>query len=171
MGRTMKHSSKPSTFSTTIHIRRATLADASAITRFNAAMGKETEDLKLDESRLRAGVEAILRDRTKGFYLLAEVKGKVVGQMMITREWSDWRNGNFWWIQSVYVLPAYRKRGIYRALHEHVAKVAKRRKDICGIRLYVHRRNVRAHKVYKRLGMKKARYVIFEEDFVLNRYS
>lgn len=156
---------------TTVYIRRATLADTSAVTRFNAAMGKETEGVKLNESRLRAGVEAILRDRTKGFYLLAEVGGKVVGQMMITREWSDWRNGNFWWIQSVYILPAYRKKGVYRGLHEYVVDLARRRKDICGIRLYVDRHNFRAHKVYKKLGMKQARYLMLEEDFVLNRHS
>ncbi len=134
-------------------------------------MGKETEGVTLDAIRLRAGVRAILQDRTKGFYLVAEVHGKVVGQMMITREWSDWRNGYFWWIQSVYVLPAYRKKGVYRSLHEYAVNLARTRKDICGIRLYVDRKNKAAQKVYRKLGMKKARYEMFEEDFVLRRHS
>jgi len=152
-------------------IRRARLADARIITQFNAAMGKETEGVTLDAGRLRAGVRAILRAPSKGFYLVGEVSGKIVGQMMVTREWSDWRNGYFWWIQSVYVLPTYRKKGVYRSLHEYVVKLARRRKDICGIRLYVDRRNTGAQKVYRKLGMKKARYDMFEEDFVLMRHS
>jgi GNAT superfamily N-acetyltransferase len=132
-------------------------------------MGKETEGIKLDRKRLQAGVRSILRDRHKGFYLLAEVGGRVVGQMMITREWSDWRNSHFWWIQSVYVLPAYRRRGVYRALHQYVISVGKRRKDVCGIRLYVDRQNKRAQMVYRRLGMRRSTYDMFEEDFVLRR--
>jgi ribosomal protein S18 acetylase RimI-like enzyme len=156
-------------FSNQISIRRARLADAGIITRFNAAMGKETEGIKLDRKRLQAGVRSILRDRHKGFYLLAEVGGRVVGQMMITREWSDWRNSHFWWIQSVYVLPAYRRRGVYRALHQYVISASKRRKDVCGIRLYVDRQNKRAQMVYRKLGMRRSTYDMFEEDFVLRR--
>jgi GNAT superfamily N-acetyltransferase len=156
-------------FSDRILIRRARLTDAGIITRFNAAMGKETEGVKLPKKRLHAGVRSILRDRHKGFYLLAEVGGRVVGQMMITREWSDWRNSHFWWIQSVYVLPSYRRRGVYRALHQYVIGVSKRRKDVCGIRLYVDRHNRRAQMVYKKLGMKRSTYDMFEEDFVLRR--
>jgi GNAT superfamily N-acetyltransferase len=152
-----------------IMIRRARSVDAGIITRFNAAMGKETEGIKLNRKRLHAGVRSILRDRHKGFYLLAEVGGRVVGQMMITREWSDWRNSHFWWIQSVYVLPMYRRRGVYRALHQYVISVSKRRKDVCGIRLYVDRHNGRAQMVYKKLGMKRSTYDMFEEDFVLRR--
>ena len=153
-----------------IPIRRARPSDAATVARFNAAMGKETEGIVLDKRRLDNGVKAILRDPAKGFYLVAEFKGKVVGQMMITCEWSDWRNGFFWWIQSVYVLPSYRGRGVYRALHEHAVRLAKTRKDICGIRLYVDRYNRRAQKVYKKLRMKKSNYVMFEEDFVLQRH-
>ena len=171
MRRTVKHSTDPSSFLTSIRIRRAKISDAPTVARFNAAMGKETEGVILDQKRLRAGVRAILRDPSKGFYLVAELGGKVVGQMMITREWSDWRNGFFWWIQSVYVQPSHRGRGVYRALHEHVLKLGRRRKDICGIRLYVDRHNLRAQRVYKKLGMKKSNYEMFEEDFVLLRYS
>jgi GNAT superfamily N-acetyltransferase len=132
-------------------------------------MGRETEGILLDKSRLQKGVEGILRDPMKGFYLVAESKGEIVGQMMITREWSDWRNGYFWWIQSVYVLPSSRKKGVYRALHERIVTAGKRRKDICGIRLYVDRHNSRAQRVYKKLGMKNSNYEMFEEDFVLRR--
>ena len=153
-----------------IPIRRARPSDAATVARFNAAMGKETEGIVLDKRRLESGVRAILRDPTKGFYLVAKFRGKVVGQLMVTREWSDWRNGNFWWMQSVYVLPSYRRRGVYRALHEHAVRLAKKRKDICGIRLYVDHHNRRAQKVYKKLGMKKSDYVMFEEDFVLQRH-
>ncbi len=152
-----------------VHIRRAKLPDATIVTRFNAAMGRETEGVILEERRLRSGVKAILGDPTKGFYLVAEVSGKVVGQMMVTQEWSDWRNGFFWWIQSVYVHRLYRGLGVYGALHKHVVKLGKKRKDICGIRLYVDRHNRRAKKVYKKFGMKKSNYEMFEEDFVLDR--
>jgi GNAT superfamily N-acetyltransferase len=152
-----------------IIIRRAKSVDAATITRFNAAMGRETEGILLDKSRLQKGVKAILHDPAKGFYLVAETRGKIVGQIMITREWSDWRNGYFWWVQSVYVLPSFRRRGIYRALHEHVVDAGKKRRDICGIRLYVDRYNLCAQKVYKKLGMKKSDYQMFEEDFVLHR--
>ena len=167
----MKTVSKPFSSSVSIQIRRARLADASAIARFNAAMGKETEGIILDQKRLLTGVQAILRDPTKGFYLVVEVHGKIVGQMMITREWSDWRNGFFWWIQSVYVLPSHRKRGVYRALHEYVIALGRKRKDICGLRLYVDRHNRRAKKVYEKLGMRESRYEMFEEDFILRRHS
>jgi len=150
-----------------ILIRRAKPSDVAIIARFNAAMGTETEGILLDRKRLNRGVRAILNDPRRGFYLLAELYGKVVGQMMITREWSDWRNGYFWWIQSVYVQPAYRKRGVYRALHESVVALGRRRKNVCGIRLYVDRHNTMAQKVYKKLGMKRSNYDMFEEDFVL----
>jgi GNAT superfamily N-acetyltransferase len=132
-------------------------------------MGTETEGILLDRRRLHRGVKAILSDPTKGFYLLAEVDRKIVGQTMITREWSDWRNGNFWWIQSVYVQPAYRRRGVYRALHESVVALGRRRKDVCGVRLYVDRHNTTAQKVYKKLGMKRSNYDMFGEDFVLRK--
>jgi GNAT superfamily N-acetyltransferase len=150
-----------------IQIRRAHLKDAGTIAKFNAAMAKETEGIVLDKRRLKKGVEQILRDPRKGFYLLAETKGRTVGQMMITREWSDWRNGYFWWIQSVYVPPPHRKKGVYRALHSCVVALGKRRKDVCGVRLYVDKHNKRAQGVYKKLGMKKTNYEMFEEDFVL----
>jgi ribosomal protein S18 acetylase RimI-like enzyme len=152
-----------------IQIRRATLADAKAIAEHNAAMARETENLELDRERLRQGVEAVLRDPGKGFYTVAEVDGKVVGQMMVTFEWSDWRNATFWWLQSVYVQPEFRGRGVYRRLYEHVLAEAKARHDICGVRLYVSKENQIAQRVYERLGLKPAHYAMYEVDFVLER--
>ena len=101
-----------------IQIRRATTADAARIADHNAAMARETENVQLDPERLRLGVDAVLNDSAKGFYTVAEAEAQVVGQMMITFEWSDWRNGTFWWVQSVYVQPEYRRRGLYRRLYD-----------------------------------------------------
>lgn len=157
-----------------ITIRRAIAADAGQIARHNAAMARETENITLDPARLRLGVEAVLSDPGKGFYTVVEAEsptgGKiVVGQMMITYEWSDWRNGTFWWVQSVYVEPQYRKQGVYRKLYEDVLAEAKARQDVCGIRLYVDKENRSAQKVYERLGMRPAQYAMYEVDFVLER--
>jgi ribosomal protein S18 acetylase RimI-like enzyme len=165
----MKNTKRRPRPSSRILIRRAKPSDAAIIARFNAAMGTETEGILLDRKKLNRGVKAILSDPMKGFYLVAEVDGTIAGQMMITREWSDWRNGFFWWIQSVYVLPAYRRRGVYRALHESVVAQGRKRRDVCGIRLYVDHQNLPAQKAYKQLGMKRSNYEIFEHDFVLRR--
>ncbi len=150
-------------------IRKATLNDLDTIVNFNAALAKETENIRLDQRRLRQGVRKILEDSTRGFYLLAESNRQSVGQLMITHEWSDWRNGFFWWIQSVYVAPAYRNKGVFRFLFDHSMKLAKRQSNICGVRLYVDQHNVPAKKVYKNLGMVKTDYEIFEIDFILTR--
>jgi len=152
-----------------ILIRRAMLADAGRIADHNQAMARETENVQLDPERLRLGVNAVLRDPAKGFYTVAEAEAQVVGQMMVTFEWSDWRNGTFWWVQSVYVEPAYRRRGVYRRLYEHVLNEAKDRRDVCGVRLYVDRDNRTAQQVYERLGMNSAHYAMYELDFVLER--
>ena len=152
-----------------IRIRRASVADAERIAEHNEAMARETENLELDRQRLRRGVEAALNDPTKGFYTVAVADGQAVGQMMVTFEWSDWRNATFWWLQSVYVQPEYRRRGIYRRLYEQVLDEAKSRQDICGVRLYVSKENVAAQRVYGRLGLKKANYEMCEVDFVLRR--
>jgi GNAT superfamily N-acetyltransferase len=152
-----------------VSIRRANLADVEAIAEHNAAMARETEGLELDRERLQQGGEAVLRDPGKGFYTVAEVDGRVVGQMMVTFEWSDWRNGTFWWLQSVYVQPAYRRQGVYQRLYKHVLAEAKARDDICGVRLYVSKENQIAQQVYERLGLKPAHYAMYEVDFVLER--
>lgn len=116
---------------------------------------------------MNAGVAALLNDPGKGIYFLAEVEGRIAGQLLITNEWSDWRNGNFWWIQSVYVEENFRAQGIFSALFEHVHKLAKQRKDVCGLRLYMDSANATARKTYGRIGMKQTDYEVFEMDFVL----
>jgi ribosomal protein S18 acetylase RimI-like enzyme len=146
-------------------IRPARRTDTTVIADFNARIAWETERRRLDPARVRRGVAALLRDRAKGFYFVAEEKRAVVGQLLITSEWSDWRNGNFWWIQSVYVAPEFRQAGVFRALFAHVHQLAKSRREVCGLRLYVDADNTRAQNAYERLGMKRSHYQIFEEDF------
>ncbi|MDP1677272.1 MAG: GNAT family N-acetyltransferase [Bacteroidota bacterium] len=152
-----------------ITIRKGIQSDARIIAEFNAAMALETEHLTLDISRLLLGVKGLFDNSDKGFYLVAEHSGVVVGQMMITYEWSDWRNGVFWWIQSVYVLPEYRAQKIFRTLYEHAITLAKEQQNVCGLRLYVEKENERAHHVYEKLGMTLTNYDMYEVDFVLNR--
>jgi ribosomal protein S18 acetylase RimI-like enzyme len=144
-------------------IRRATVADAAAIIEFNRLMALETEDKVLEPPVLAAGVAAVLADAHKGHYLLAEEAGAVLGQMMITFEWSDWRNGWIWWIQSVYVRPEARRRGIFRALYCHVYQAACHDPQVIGLRLYVERDNQAAQQTYRRLGMERAGYLMFEK--------
>ena len=147
-----------------IKIREATLADAPVIAGFNVELARESEALALDSACVRAGVDSMLADRAKGIYFVAEADGAVVGQTMITYEWSDWRNGNIWWIQSVYVKPEFRRAGIFRALFNHLRNLARARQDVCCIRLYVHADNVRAQQSYERLGMNRTHYLIYEMD-------
>lgn len=146
-------------------IRPAELKDAESIVKFNAAMGKETEGIALDTDILKCGVQSLLTDQSKGFYLVAEIGKKIVGQLMITYEWSDWRCGFFWWIQSVYIIPEYRQLGVFRNLYQHVHDLAYADKNVCGLRLYVDRNNKRAQKAYKNLGMSKSHYEMFEVEF------
>lgn len=148
-------------------IRQATTADAAIVARFNAMMAIETESKTLDAALLQKGVEALLADSSKGIYFLAEVDGTVVAQTMITYEWSDWRNGTFWWIQSVYVAKEARGAGVFKALFDHIHALAASRPDVCGLRLYVEENNVRARQTYERLGMKLSHYRMYEMDFVL----
>ena len=147
--------------------RPATASDIDIIVEFNAAMAKETENLELDRERLQKGTEALIADSSNGIYYVAEADGKVVGQLMITYEWSDWRNGTFWWIQSVYVQPEYRERGIFRSLYRYVESIARNRGVVCGLRLYVDQSNKRAQQTYEALGMKHSHYQIMDTDFVL----
>lgn len=148
-----------------ISIRRARLEDAATIVLNNLAMALETENKALDPTTARAGVDEALKNPRHGFYMLAEKEGRVVGQTLITCEWSDWRNADFWWIQSVYVDPDERNSGVFRALYQHVLKEAKADPKVCGLRLYVHRDNRRANSVYSSLGMDRAHYEMFEADF------
>ena len=149
---------------TSIHIRRAVPADAGFIVESNIAMALETEGMALAEGIVRPGVAAVLADASLGFYLVAEVEGRPAGQLMVTYEWSDWRNGLFWWIQSVYVRPEFRRRGVYRALHRHVAEAAQAEGGVCGIRLYVEQDNTTAQQVYESLDMYRTRYQMYEVE-------
>jgi len=148
-----------------IIVRIADVIDAPIITEFNAAMALETERLKLDPERLAAGVKALLVDPAKGFYCIAELNGAVVGQLMITYEWSDWRNATFWWMQSVYVLPVYRKQGVFKALYRYIESLACNQGLVCGLRLYVEQENDRALKTYEALGMTRSHYQMMEVGF------
>ena len=143
-------------------IRKAGIDDVSALTAFNLAMARETEGLQLDYNILSRGVRRMIHQPDLGFYLLAEREAVPVGGLMITYEWSDWRNGLFWWVQSVYVLPDYRGRGIYRELYQQVRELAFAQPEVCGFRLYVEQDNTPAQQVYTRLGMKKTGYLLFE---------
>ncbi|WP_317933327.1 GNAT family N-acetyltransferase [Halioxenophilus sp. WMMB6] len=145
-------------------IRSANEGDLSTLVAFNQAMALETENKTLDPTTLRQGVAAVLADPHLAGYLLAEVDGQVAGSLMITEEWSDWRAKRFWWIQSVYVAPAFRRQGIYSRLYQAVLARAGERGDICGIRLYVEQENSRAQATYHKLGMKQSHYYMFESE-------
>lgn len=151
-----------------IQIRRAQPKDLETIVAFNARLADESEGVRLDWARLRAGVEALLRDENRGFYLLAESDGSPVGQLALSYEWSDWRNGLFWWLQSVYVRPEYRRQGVLNALYDRVLELAKGR-NVCGIRLYVERNNLGAQAAYRRLGLEPTVFEMYERDFVIER--
>jgi ribosomal protein S18 acetylase RimI-like enzyme len=156
-------------------IRAANLDDVESIITFSAAMALETENRRLDVARLREGTLSLLNTPSYGFFMVAEVqeteRPRLVGQLMITYEWSDWRNGVFWWIQSVYVDPAWRRRGIFRRMHDAVVLQAKADPKVCGIRLYVEQENHAAAAVYQRVGLARSAYQVYEEDFVLSKQS
>jgi ribosomal protein S18 acetylase RimI-like enzyme len=156
-------------------IRRAVSEDVDSLVAFSAAMAWETEQRRLDETRLREGTQSLLGTPSLGFFLVAEAakseRTALVGQLMITYEWSDWRNGVFWWIQSVYVDPAWRRRGVFRRLLEEVMASAKAAPDVCGVRLYVEQENRTAQAVYQRLGLSPSGYRVYEQDFVLTPHT
>ena len=145
-----------------VTIREATPEDGDRIVLFNQAMAKETEGRMLDRGVLARGVAAMLEDPTRGRYYVAEDGGDIVGQLAVTTEWSDWRNGAIWWIQSVYVARSHRRQGIYGRLHRHVRETA-RREGAVGLRLYVEGDNEPAQAVYRSLGMRPSHYVMYEE--------
>jgi GNAT superfamily N-acetyltransferase len=145
-------------------IRVATSEDADSLIEFNQAMALETEDKNLDPDVLGPGVRAVFGDPHKGFYVVAEDDGQIIGALMVTYEWSDWRNGWFWWIQSVYILPEARGRRIYSRLYEFVKKHATKRGNVCGFRLYVEAENSHARRVYENVGMEASHYCMYEES-------
>lgn len=146
-------------------IRDAVWEDAATLTAHNLAMARETEDRALDPDRARAGVETVLENPPAGFYLLVEHDGQIVGQLMITEEWSDWRNGRFWWIQSVYVVPQWRRQGVFSKMYDAVQRRALAAGDVVGLRLYVEKNNKSAKEVYRRLGMSETDYDLYETEF------
>lgn len=146
-------------------IRRGLPGDLAAVVDFNLALARETEGRELEPARLAAGVAAALADASKGAYWLADASGRVVGQLMVTLEWSDWRDGWFWWLQSVYVEPAWRGKGVFRSLARFVEAEARSRREVCGLRLYMEPHNDRARSAYTRLGWQPAGYELFEIDF------
>jgi GNAT superfamily N-acetyltransferase len=148
-----------------ILIRPARADDAADIARFNAAMALETEGKVLKPATIRGGVDAVLADPRHGFYLVAESDGANAGCLMITYEWSDWRNGQWWWLQSVYVREDSRRRGIFRALHAEAERRARETPGVIGLRLYVERENVNAQSTYAKLGMHDAGYRLYENEF------
>ncbi|HET8552102.1 MAG TPA: GNAT family N-acetyltransferase [Gammaproteobacteria bacterium] len=149
-------------------VRPATAADQHAIVAGNLAMAQETEQKRLDEATVSAGVAALLADPARGVYYVAEEDGRLVGQLALTWEWSDWRNGTFWWIQSVYVVPDRRGAGIFKTLYRYVIDEARRCDGVCGVRLYVDKANDNAMTVYRRLGMEVTHYDLLEVDFTLD---
>ena len=148
-----------------IGIREALNNDADLIAKFNSLLALETEGVRLDPDRVGPGVKALLQDPARGRYWVAEADGRVVGQIMVTYEWSDWRNGMIWWVQSVYVHSDYRRSGVFSSLYRHVELLAKQDPQVCGIRLYVDHENVRAQQTYGSLGMNMTEYRVMETLF------
>jgi ribosomal protein S18 acetylase RimI-like enzyme len=148
-------------------IRKAKIEDLEGIVNFNIQMAKETEGKIIEGKIVLEGVKAVLNNSLKGFYLLAEENNGakiLVGQLMVTFEWSDWRNKNIWWIQSVYVDEKHRNKKVFSQLFRTVSKMASSEKDVGGLRLYVEKHNYNAKKVYESLGMKKTPYEIYEKS-------
>src|SRR5215204_2458863 len=143
--------------------RTAESFDIPSLVDFNQKMALETEGKRLDTATLTAGVRAVFSDANKGFYVVAEDAGSIVGGLLVTFEWSDWRNKWFWWIQSVYIVPEARGRGIYRLLYDDVKAEAAKNANVCGFRLYVERENVHAQRVYEKVGMENTVYFMYEE--------
>ena len=144
-----------------LQIRAATPADVFDLVNWNKAMAWETEHKRLDPEVLRRGVEGVLEQPRRGFYLVAESAGAAVGSLLVTFEWSDWRDGDFWWIQSVYVDPGARRGGVFRALYAEVAQRAAAAGAV-GLRLYVETENRRARSTYEGLGMERCHYFMYE---------
>lgn len=145
-----------------ITVRTATPADWETIVEFNCALAVESEGKTLDRTHLVPGVKTLLADPSKGKYFVAELAGVIVGQLMHTYEWSDWRNGDIWWLQSVYVHPNHRRKGVFRALFEHMKTAAENDPNVVGMRLYVEENNTLAHATYQSLGFEPGGYFVLE---------
>jgi len=146
-----------------MQIRKGQQADLSALVQFNQAMANETEELQLDEKILSKGVKTLLDHPEKGFYLVAEQAGEILGSLMVTYEWSDWRAKDYYWIQSVYIRPQNRRQGIYGKLYQAVKELAKQNGGAASFRLYVEQENSKAQQTYQALGMEQSYYLMYEE--------
>lgn len=147
-----------------IIIRAARYEDWPVIADYNCRLAWETEHKRLDPARIQPGVQAVLNDPAKGRYFVAEVDGRVVGQLMHTWEWSDWRNGQIWWVQSVFVAPEFRQQGVFKRLFEYLATLAIEER-VLGVRLYVEDQNERAQRTYQQLGLTEPGYRVMERWF------
>lgn len=143
-------------------IRPAVPADAATIARFQEQMAKETEGITLDAEVVGKGVNSIFGDSSRGIYYVLEVEGRIIASLLITYEWSEWRNGQVWWIQSVYVEKDFRGQGIFKRLYAYIQSLAASDENICGIRLYVDNTNTAAQKVYQSIGMNGDHYKVYE---------
>jgi len=144
-----------------IIIRKAKITDAQSIVDFQLKMAWETEEMKLIRETVTKGVHAVFGDRSRGEYFVAENDGQIIASLLITYEWSDWRNCNVWWFQSVYVVPEFRRQGVFRKMYNHIKQQAEEQ-DIAGLRLYVETKNSRAQKTYEALGMSSEHYNFYE---------
>ena len=145
-----------------MEIREAKPEEYPSIVNFQLSMASETENIELDKPTVDKGVKAVLADGSKGKYYVALEKGQIVGSLLTTYEWSDWRNGTILWIQSVYVLPTYRRKGVYRSLYTHLKNKVNQSEELNGIRLYADKSNIAAHKTYRKLAMADDHYLTFE---------
>ena len=150
---------------TSLTVRLALPEDWEVIADFNTRLASETEGKSLVSSTIAAGVQTLLADPHHGRYFVACVGARIVGQMMHTREWSDWRNGEIWWLQSVYVAPDNRRFGVFRALYHHLEQLAEQTPNVIGLRLYVEHHNSKALEVYRSFGLKEAGYTVMERLF------
>ena len=146
------------------NVRKATIKDIQSIARFNQAMSLETESKSLSSDLIISGVTYLVEHPEAGFYLVAETQGQLSGCLGITFEWSDWRNGLFWWIQSVFVEPDFRRQSVFTSMYEHVTDLAKQ-DNACGLRLYVEKENTQAQATYKKLDMIETHYRLMEIEF------
>jgi GNAT superfamily N-acetyltransferase len=150
----------------TISIRRAVPGDRDVLVGFNRDMAAESEDKGLDGPTLERGIDHLFDHPEDGYYLVAETAtGEIAGGLLLTFEWSDWRNGRFWWIQSVFVRPEWRRRGVYTTLHNYVREQARRDVEACGLRLYVEKENSGAQATYRDLGMHETHYQLWEDSW------
>ncbi|HPR72333.1 MAG TPA: GNAT family N-acetyltransferase [Bacteroidales bacterium] len=142
-------------------VRQATREDVPVIVNFQKKMAKETEQLVLNGKIVEEGVSAVFKDISRGKYFVAEDNRKIIASLLITYEWSDWRNSNIWWLQSVYVVPEYRRKGVFREMYTYI-KALGEKQDIAGLRLYVETNNIKAKMTYEALGMNSGHYAFYE---------